>query len=363
MYSLFSTTPRLLTSSIVAPRFVDVERKIVHDIDKITNHYRGNEYASRGDHLLVKLIQIMNVPLHYPLDRYYDVCLDRTNTVANSLRLTTSANQGQLFKGIFYHGCTEIIIVSNQINRPTELESGWRDLQAVKVIEHPVSNMRYMLPNGVNHNTERGLAVIHIDAAALMVQYRCFIQEQLTSSGGLNSNVLDERHFLYRYVFPNMLKSQTDIVIINRLFNLDSGAPMGDSIRRHVFYTSDYTEMLDKGLLYLLDRLKVTKMPYQTLLANIPRVFSDRPLSMPDMAETRQVYWALWLARVRAMKLLIDMAGDQGSHYNQTLLNELWIDLKRFRSDNIFKNTLPADIFYQYDPIIQELWSLSRGFN
>ena len=65
---------------------------------------------------------------------------------------------------------------------------------------------------------------------------------------------------------------------------------------------------------------------------------------MPDMAETRQVWWALFLTRLKLTEFLVEVAGETGRHYNQSLLNPLAIDLKRFITDNVFSKGLPMEL-------------------
>lgn len=331
---------------------------MLEDVNKVVDYYRNGTFFSRTDHLLVRLINQLDIPMSYPVDRYYEIAVARAMSIATQFHLTTTLNVGQWFQGVFYHGCDELIIAHTNDDRPSELIKGWRTMQAVKVLDCPVSNLKYMLPDGGIHNIEEGLAVISIDIPALMMQYRGFEQAQMyLRQSGVNTN-LGIRDFVGRFVIPNMLYSQTDLVIMNRLFNLQSGAPMGDSRKHHVFFTSNYSELLDKGLMELLERISVVKMPYRDMLENVPSIFSDYPLRMPDILETRQVWWALFLTRMKAMRFLLEVAGQPGRHYNQSLLNALRIDLKRFRQDNVFKSVLSADMFIDVNYQLKEMLGL-----
>ena len=358
MYSLFSNPTRALAGHIVAPRFNDAEKRIVEDVEKVISYHRNGTFFSKTDHLLVRLINQMDVPLSYDLDRYYEVATARALSVANSLRLTSSINVGDWFNGVFYHGSKEIILAYTNDDNPVELIKDWRNLQAVKVLECPVSNLAYMLPDGRPHNIEEGLVVIGIDIPMLMIQFRGFVTLQLQRQARGEDTNLGIRDFVGKYVIPNMLYSQTDLAIHNRLFNLQSGAPMGASRKRHVFFTSNYTALVDKGLSVILKRLETTRMHYRDVLESIPKVFKDFPLSMPDIAETRQVWWALFLSRLKATEFLLNVAGEQGRHYNQTEVNALRIDLKRFKSDNVFKSFLPPDMYGDVNYQLKELLEL-----
>ena len=345
MYSLFSDTRRSYGGAIGVSWFKETGARIAEDVGRVIDYYNTRTFPVKTDHILAKLIRTMNVPLAYDIDRYYEVASARALFVANTMEFTSSINTGRWFEGIFYANCPELIIAYTGMDTPSELAKGWRQLQAVRVLECPISNMAYMLPNGQNHSTETGLAVIAIDLPALMIQYRCFMQQQQMrlDEGGVEH--LGIHHFVGKYVLPNMLHSQSDLAIINRLINLQNGAPMGESLKRHVFHISDYTTWLDRGLTEVLHRVSTLKMEYSNILLQIPHVFSDVPLKMPDTAETRQVWWALFITRFKAMQFLIDVAGENGKHYNQALINTLKIDLKRFKSDNVLQKRLPAEMY------------------
>lgn len=341
MYALFSDDLRHYGSKIEASRFRDVQERIVEDVEKVVQYYRYGAFHVKTDHLLVRLINAMNVPLGYDLDHYYEVASARALFVANSFEFCSSINAGKWFDGIFYNGCQELIIASVGSDDPLELAKDWRNLKPVKVLECPVSNLKYMLPNGDRHNIEEGIAVISIDLPMLMVMYRGFwLQQQARAATG-DGGKLGSYHFVGKYVIPNMLYSQTDIAIHNRLVNLQTGAPMGDSRKQQPFHISDYTGLLDKGLAEILKHISKTKLHYRTLLDMIPKVFNDRPWGMPDMAETRQVWWALFITRLKAMQFLWEVGGAPLRHYNQTELNTLRIDVKRLQSDNILSSKLP----------------------
>lgn len=347
MYTLFSQTPRSYGGLIVPSWFKETSARINEDVTHVIEYCRSRRFAVKSDHLLVKLIKTMSVPLKYELPRYYEVATARALYVANALEFTTAINPGKWFNGIFYYESPEIIIAHLNEDSPTELAKDWRNLTPVKVLDHPVSNLAYMLPNGMPHNTERGLAVIAIDIPMLMIQYRCWreLQDFNHEEGVLEQ--LSVAHFVAGYVLPNMLKSQTDIVISNRLMNLFYGAPMGDSLKKHIFHISNYSAWLDRGLNEVLSRISSLPMDYETILTQIPKIYSERPYQMPDIAETRQVWWALFITRFKLMRFLVDVAGEKGKSRNQVYVNALKIELRRFDSDKSLLNHLPEDMYQE----------------
>lgn len=336
MYSLFSDRKRDYGGKISDYHLHNVLKRTVEDVERVIDYYRYGTFAVPNTHLLVKLINTISTPLSYDLDRYDDVTRARAFYAANSLQLTSSINIGRWFHGVFYKECPELILAYVGNDRASELVKDWRNLQAVKFLETPISNMRYLVPNGENRQTEQGLVVVSVDLAMLMIQYRCFMEEQYARMADKGS-MLGVTHFVAKYVLPNMLKSQTDLAIFNRLYNLQMGAPMGHGIDKHPFYITDYTDQLDKGLLIYLERLTNSKREYANYVDQLPSAFNDHPLDMPDVLETRQVWWLLFLSRIKASEFLIDVGGREGVDFNRELIGKLKIQIKAFDSDKLIE--------------------------
>ena len=359
MYNLFTNPPKPLVRPITIPRFYDVEKRIIADVEHVIDFYRSGTFFVPANHLLGRIITAMGVPLSYPLFQYYEVAKARCGQVGTLMRLTSPVNYGKWFNGVFYHGCNELILSVTSEDSADELIKDWRNLEPVRVLEHPLSNLKYMIPNGRPSNVESGLAVISIDIPKLMVMWRGYILTQQSLREENDSASTSLGSFIARYVLANMLKSQTDLVIINRMINLFRGAPMGDSILHYNFYISDYTEMLDDGLMDGLKRITELPMSYRDVLNQIPSIFNDYPLGMPDIAETRQVWWALFLTRFRLTNFLFDVAGERGRHFNRGLLNAFKINIRELRSDNILKKAVVPELYmdleYEINRMMKEL--------
>lgn len=344
MYSVFNEKT-FYGSLIEFPDFDMTAKTIATDVLRVIDYYRSSSYSVPNQHLLVRLIDTMSVPLSYDLGQYYEVSIARSMEIASMLHLTTALNTGMWFDGVFYAGSKELVIAFNGSDNPFMIDKGWRDLQAVRVIDHPVSNLSYMLPNGARHNVEYGYAYISVDIAMLMVQYRAYILNERRLKFEDPAHLIGgTKAFVARYVLPNMLKSQTDLVIWNRLINLFNGAPMGVSLRKHPIPLSNYSQRVDRVLNECLKRVTNRRMEFANLIHQVPVVFSSQALQTPDIAETRQVWWALFISRLKEMNFLWDVAGKEGRRFNNALINQLKIDLNRFRSDNVFASRVPIEL-------------------
>lgn len=342
MYDLFTGESRHYGTLIQPAGFSDVVKKTRMDIETIRQYYRRSSNVVKNTHLLVRLINAMRVPLHYGREQYYEVAFQRSKYIVSTFQLFNSEKKGIWQNGHFQYKMRELLISHSDEVRPIHLENNWQNLEPVRYLHTPVSNMNYLLPDGQANGSEEGFSVILIDIPMLMMQWRSFyLREKLRA--GEQGEMRGVTAFIAQYVLPNMLMSQTDHAIQNRLFNLFEGAPMGAAYRKHPFGISDYTTRLDRGLQEVIARYASLDMEYETVLKQLPFVY-NHAWTMPDMAETRQVWWVLFLTRLRIMKFLWEIGGEAMRRRNRGHIAKLAIDAKLLGNENILKTHVPGDM-------------------
>jgi len=346
MYQLFDERYNVSKSQIRHGSFDLIKRIYKRELDKIVSYFSNRVFAVNSDHILCRVLNTVNVPLAYSLDRFVESSIARSIYVSKNFNFTSPINYGIIHDGLFYgKGNDEIIIYNDDYFNPNTASRDWKKIQAVKVLEHNVSNMSLLLPNGKENNIEKGLAVISINIPLLLMQYRSFILEQAIKS---NNSLLSVSHFVHMYVLPNMLYSHIDIVIMNRLLNLYYGAPMGYGLKKYPFPIINYESNIDRVLLVILKHIKESGLLYENILENIPSINSDdllEALIMPDTVKTKQVWWALLLARLKVSKFLLDVGEEKSIGNNRTLVNKIQIDLTRLLNENILKKVLTKDLY------------------
>lgn len=359
MYQLFTEQERIYTGLLGDADLINIKKRTKIDLSAVVDYYRYGTFFTRTDHLLVKLINTVATPLSYDIDRYHEVTSARGLYSANALQLTSSINRGKWHHGVFYHGCDEIILASQSEMLTDEELSDWKNIQAVKVLECPVSNLMYLPPTGAKHQEETGLVTISVDISALMLQYYQFMQAEYRRKAEESGySLLSVQHFVGKYVLPNMLHSQTERALFNRCYNLQMGLPMGKALRRHPFMVTNQEDRVDKKLAYYLEKIENAKRPFESYLAQIPTFFGENSWQMPDIAETRQVWWALFITRLRDIEFLLDTAGKDGMQSNRQWLAKLKIDIKRFNSDGVFKAVLPETLLFRQQRLFSEWLAL-----
>jgi hypothetical protein len=364
MYQLYTSRFEGNNGVYKPPGFEYVQRMYQRDILNITNYFHSRVYSVKSNHFLCRVLNSSSAPMSYELDRYMEVLYTRSPYVAKFFRFTSEIDYGVIHDGIFYgEGCKEIILYNEEYFNPYEEYKNWKNIQAIRVLDHPISDLGLIIPNGNKNSTDEGLAVITINLPLLLLQYRGFVMEQYAKLKHGGVSLLGVAHFVNMYVLPNMLYSHSEIVILNRLCNLFYGAPMGTSLKKYPFPIIQYADKLDKNLLEVVKRLKDSKMWYQASLMNIPSFFKEdmqEVLLMPDFAKTRQVWWSMLISRLKVDKFLLDIGGVNGMHTNKTLYNRLKLDVMRIMNENMIAGLLPDDLYYDTNNTFSDILALDK---
>ena len=332
-------------------------------VSKIINYHRHNPTAVPSNHLLVRLLQTIGVPRSQDIYRYVDNVDSAANKYGMALKLTSSINRGQVFDGVFYGPEVKEIIVSHtQPFDPAWAEANWINLCPVQVIHHPISNLSFMLPNGKKNNSETGLAVIAINLPLLAVMYRSFRIEESNYANLSGDSERSIMNFVSMFVLPNMLFSHADYALFNRAYNLTVGAPMGEAYGKHSFYVVNNDKEVDKVLGTLVDLTRKSNRGMTSILRSFPALYRpnfDKVLEVPDMAMTYQVYWAMVLSRMNGVDFMIEMSRLGIRTTNGGDVNKLMQLITRMRRDNVLKNTLTDDLYYdamfKIDNIVEKI--------
>lgn len=369
MQSLFS----IANSSGSQGTVRSMDWKYIHDglkrnLKTTIEFYQSHSMAVRPEHLLVRLLHNIAVPQSLNIERYFENVDALALDLATALGLTSAIYPGKIFDGVFYgEDSKEIIIAHNDYFDFRKAEFEWENLRPVQVLRHFRSDLYPNLPNGKKSGVESGLAVISINIPMLAIQYRSFRMQEIINTTNEEGVQYDTQkstmQFIHMYVLPNMLYSHMDLAIFNRLYNLEFGIPLGESIVKHSFFISDYTEKMDDFLSTILKTLQTSTRTFKNILENIPLISEDSALelmSLPDIAPTRQVMWAIVISRLNELMLLFRLAKEAGGNKNQSEINRVMRHMQMYRSDRLFKSILPRDLYMDVIEQIAQLNEMSR---
>lgn len=358
MYRIFQPSFTTANSRRVPPEFEYIRLSYLRELLNYQDYYSNRVYAVKNQNFLVRLLTHVDTPLEYDTTRFIEATRTRSPYIAKAFRLTSEISYGDIHNGSFFGaGTDEIIVYEDTYFDPVYAEKNWKRIAAVNTLYHPRSDLAFMLPNGKASSTDTGIAFISINIPLLALQLRCFFRDQFIKRQTSEAGYLGLPHFVHMYVLPNMMYKHTDIVLMNRMMNMFYGKEMGTGLYKHAFPILNYANKLDSVLEKMLADYCDARMDYEHLLSVLPSVSSTNALEalmMPELAPTRQVWWALFFGRLKVMKFLIDVGGDNSISANRDHINRLKGAIRKLRNGG-YEEILPYDRLKEMTDLMDEL--------
>lgn len=362
MLNLFESVSHIESGRVALPGIDYFKRTYNRELERVKQYYMDGIRAVPNDHLLCRLLITGTIPSKYDLDRYVELSIIRAPELIRYFKLTSEVSYGLVRPSEFYgEGMDEIIIAYDDYFDIESNYRDWKNINAVRVLEHPISDLNMHLPNGEQQTQESGLIVLGINIPLLQLQYRAFKEEQYKNFIQYEIEPLNVANFVYMYVLPNMLSDQLDGAILNRMIKLHYGDPMGVSLRRHPFNVTDYSANLDRSIVKFLGSIGEKRKLYEWYLKNLPAlIVKDQELAqqVPDLTPTRQVWWAIIISRLKVINFLIDLGGEEGLKSNGTYIGQLKIDFRRLVRDSPLKRRLGDELEYEVFSVINKVLDL-----
>lgn len=359
MYTLFNLLPAVQKGTLRSPEWNYIRSGLRANIGAVQRYYRQNPASVKSDHFLIRLLYSLGVPMLQSLERYYYHVDAVALNMSMPLKMTSSISSGATFEGVFYGaGVSEILIAHNESFDFNQANRDWKNLQAVKVLRHPRSDVYPNLPNGSNSGVETGLAVIAINIPMLAVQYRAFRLNEIAVREGTNDNQLSVGHFIHMYVLPNMVPSHLDYALFNRIDKLSRGFPLGENTKKFPFVLNELTKKIDGYYRDVLLNLQRNSQDFTGTLRTIPAATLDsmnEVMDLPDVTMTRQVMWGAAIARMPAVNFLFDTAVGGAKRRNGQEVNAVLRAIRSYKANHLMRNVLPFDLYQDVQDDINEI--------
>ena len=354
MQNLFRLQGETYTGGIELRQFDYATNGLMQNVEKIEHFYQDYPIAVNGSHLLVRLIQTVNVSRNLSFDRYIANCSARALNVAQALKLTSAISKGQMWDGVFYgHGTQEIIIAHDSLFSIQEVHENWKECHPVTVLQHNQTNTALLLPDGRVSSTDKGVAIIAINIPMLMAMYYRFNEEQdAVELGGGTRRTLYQ--FIHSYAIAGMVRSHLDNVVFNRLYNRASGVPFTEAIRKHSFFMNNYDAALDVSASMQLEYLKNMKRRFTGVLQATQLPISGNLLNfseLPAVPPTLQAFWALSISRMKIMAFLCLVQKDYARINARELTTLRWL-MKINQTRQVIKNNMSLEGYYSIAPYL-----------
>lgn len=350
MYSLFQYDPKIEYGTLHLSEWTYLKDGFTRNLLALFDHYRHNSYSVKPDHLLCRIIQSIGIPLTLNSDRYMSNVYALGLTLASPFQLTSSINSGKVFNGVFYgKGNQEILIATDEWFDINKVEKNWRNLTPVRVITHPFTDLEMNIPDGQVKSREQGLVVLSINIALLAVMWRAFYQNELAMQTANPEYVMrNVMQFVAMYVLPNMLASHLDFALFNRIDRLQRKLPVHKTRSMHPVYQTDYSKQVTALQLRMLSILERSNYSFGATLFFIPAVEREnmeKVMLMPSMTPTRQVLWAMVIARLGVLKFLINTAKYGAKMRDQKEVDAIGETLSKLKRQRVFDSVLPNELY------------------
>jgi hypothetical protein len=362
MHELFNLVPRSLQGIQVPGAWQAVRAGLRRNLGQVIRYYRHAAGAVRSDHPVVRLVQSVDVPLALTLERYHANVDAMALNLSTAMRMTSSISRGKIWNGVFYGaGHDEILVVHTEYFDLMLAHRDWRNATPLRVLRHSGSDLGMNLPDGRFAGSETGMAVIAINLPMLMVQYRAFREEERRKTGGVDEKSLTM--FVHGFVLPNMLFSQLDQTLLNRIRCVQARVPAGWSTRQHPFALIDVATRLDRCYEEIVVNLERQGKNFVGVLQSVPvaaRRNLEEAMHLPDMAPTRQVMWALAIARLPMLDFVLSATAGSPRTRNQSEINLIERTFLGWRQERLFDGVMDA---LTRQSVLDELDAIERKAN
>ena len=365
MLNLFDLLPGTSAPTTYPANWNTVRAGLRRNLNTIITFHRENPAAVKSDHFLVRLLQSLPMSYSISANRYADYISGMALNLSMALKMTSSISKGNIFKGTFYGpGNSEVLVAHCEDFDPDLIEREWVNAQPVQVLRQPRSDLNMNLPDGINTGTESGIVVIAINIPELAVMYRAFCKEQEAAANLTGEARLTVMQFVHMYVLPNMLFSHIDTVILNRIRCLKEQRPYGEATKRHSFVIQDYDGRLNDIHTTLVEMLNRVTRNLNGVLQNVPCVFKNtlkEACRTPDMAATRQVMWALAIARLPALIYGLESIRAGAGATNAQEGNKIAQNLRYYNSSGLMRAIMTVKMYSEVENEMQTALRLARS--
>jgi len=353
MYTLFNSESKLRQTNVATMGLDYVKRELMNVQVARYKQYRAmNPGYLKSDHVLQKTLAMVDIPFDGDLPDFYLRVSSIVDRISGQMGFCTAGHHGRVRNHSHFYGrgVNEIIIaVADDEITPAQIWFNWRNMSPVRILSHPISGCGIIELDGTNEfkNLPIGAtATIELNIPLLACQYHLW--RMATASLAPEGFAFPVAHFLTQVVIPNLLDSHLDVAVQNTLHGLiepDIGYVRADSSMP--FYTADLYPRFEKGLKELVDRFSNQTLTYQSILQNIP-VFAKETLiqvvRMPDIAFTNQAIWALTIARLPLVAMLLKFDELSKNVKNDADKNRIRRSLTEAESGKYLINQVPAPV-------------------
>jgi hypothetical protein len=351
MYTFFNNAVSGEMGKFHFAEFNYIKRTMTQNAEKVVKYYRSFPGQIYSDNFLIRLLQSMTIGYGMSPERFVSQASDAAMHLSMALRMTSAIYKGQLWNnGVFLHpDSNEIIIATDTKFDISDIETNWQDLQPVKYLHHELTDITFPLLFGKKSRysgevPDLGFTVIEVNVPMLALQYQQWRKATANQKEGEHQSI---GQFVKSYPIVNAIHSFTDYAIFNRLKCKTYETPIPKSINPHPFPIMDMAPRVDACMGKVVEFLTKKRLNFKNMMETVPMLSQDSlwdVLHVPKVPQTRQIEWALDIARLSAIAWLLTIRESTNSTMDGQIINYMNLSLRSIKSDNTFRTVLgPLD--------------------
>lgn len=361
MYQLLGITPRVPGSTLRNPMWNYVRDRMGQNLAVLQDYYNNHDHRVDSGHFLTKIINFFSVGSYHDLSDFYQMVSIDALRIAHSLQMTSSLAFGKIFPGVFFGpGIQEILIATDTPFNYRHAYANWKSLRPINVVSHPFSDLTCPVPIGNNYTKIRDVAVIEVNIPMLMIQYKAFRDyERNVSTPGSERSIVN---FLASYALPGMIYSYADHSVFNRLVNLINDRPNIPVSFNHpmsLVSIDNHMDVLQREIARAISERKylIAEMLSTVQLITLPS--ANELAILPETTANRQTDWAKYVARIKFIELIVEIATRTGGKQNRTDIQKIAREIRYARISSLLTNSMPRDIsssiIARYDAVAETI--------
>lgn len=332
--------------NIIIPQIHQLKRQYLLTTLKLTKYYRNHRFYLPDSHILKRLLKELDVSGSRDLTSYIDHARDKISGLSFQFGLSSVTNFGRVQDPALFlnSNVSEIVILHGEQFDVDKAIKYWRELEPVKFMDHPHTDLNYGLPDGNYNSTERGVAVISINLPMLALQYRLWSLDELTKDDPYRIST-----FIAGYVLNNAMRSHYDIAVFNRLVNIMSNNDSANKPYKRVQSLGmiDLTSDVDLVLAAYVKAIRNKRMAFVELLHTIPAVTCSNFIyrcKLLDVPNTSQVAWASYASIIKKLVWLCRVSDELNIQLNQGNIADVRWLTRQLNNNAIFQRGYPAEL-------------------
>lgn len=308
MYEILASRLVTRTRPAATPGFDQLIRYANDTLDQYVQWCNQAVTTVASNHLLVSLLITLTQKVGYDPNYTVQDLYNRVNfllpDMASTFGLTYATHTGKAHVG--ENGNPTLYLLGESPLR-TRISRDTPYVQIVpwRYLAHSSTNLSLASPAVAEPGIGTGVDVIELDLGLLLLQYFLWVREQLGQTGDDRRSLTS---FVSMMVLPTLKLSQFAVAYMNRLTANAKGLPVDDRPYRFTRAFVDRSRTEGQELMNLTSTLLKRENQFGYLLEAIPVPgvwgnLGDQQ-TLPDLPPTRQVTWALLIARYNLTDML-----------------------------------------------------------